>query len=359
MANDPSKTEKATPKRIQDAREKGNVAKSQEVGKAVSVLGGLVALYFWLAYAGKEIMVIFRQYLTVTPHLELNSATVLSMVTELALSLTIIVLPVLLIIGLMVFISIRWQVGKLWSTKVFEVQWSRFNPVSGLKRMFMSLQTFVRLGKSLLQALCIGIAPVLAILGEYERFPNLYYMDAASVSGYILDLAFRATIYALVPMLLIAAADLVYQRWEYAENLKRTKDEVKDERKQMEGDLLIKGAMRRKMLKMSMQRMMQEVPKADVVITNPTHLAIALRYKAEEAPAPVVVAKGADLVAERIKKVAREHRVPIRENKPLAQALYKATDIGDMIPVELFQATAILLAQIWKAKHPGQHSKPS
>jgi flagellar biosynthetic protein FlhB len=172
MASDPSKTEKATPKRIQDARQKGNVAKSQEVGKAVSVLGGLVGLSFWLSYAGKEIMTIFRRYLTVDPSLELTPEAVMTLVAELAVSLAVIVLPVMLVIGLMVFISIRWQVGNLWTTKVFEVQWSRFNPVNGLKRMFVSLQTFVRLGKSLLQALCIGVAPVLVILGEYESFPN-------------------------------------------------------------------------------------------------------------------------------------------------------------------------------------------
>jgi flagellar biosynthetic protein FlhB len=358
MAADPSKTEQATPKRIEDARKKGNVAKSPEVAKSVSVLAGLLALSFWLAYSGGEIMTIFRHYLTIPARLELDPAAVTSMALDLSISLAIIVLPIMLVIALGVIVSLRWQVGQLWTTKVFEVKWERFNPITGLKRMFASLQTFVRMAKSLLQALCIGIAPVIVIAGEFEKFPGLYYMDATGVAVYILEMSFKITVYALIPMLIISAADLVYQRWEYAENLKMSKDEVKDERKQMEGDMFIKGKMRQKMMKMSTQRMMQEVPKADVVITNPTHLAIALRYNTQEAPAPVVVAKGADLVAERIKAIAREHRVPIRENKPLARALYKSTDIGDMIPAELFQATAIILAQIWKTKNPGKTTKP-
>ena len=155
-------------------------------------------------------------------------------------------------------------------------------------------------------------------------------------------------------MIAIAAADWWYTRWDYQENLKMTKDEVKDERKQQEGDPVVKGQIRQKMMKMSARRMMQQVPKADVVITNPTHIAVALRYNAAEAPAPIVVAMGVDRVAEKIKEVAREHRIPIRENKALARALYKQTEVGDVIPADLFQAVAIVLAQIWKTRPPKQ-----
>jgi flagellar biosynthetic protein FlhB len=165
-------------------------------------------------------------------------------------------------------------------------------------------------------------------------------------------------LYALIPMLIIAAADLWYTRWDYKENIKMTKSEVKDERKQMEGDEQIKSKIRQKMMKMSVRRMMQQVPKADVIITNPTHIAVALRYNAGEAPAPVVVAMGADRVAERIKDIARQNRVPIRENATLARALYKQTEVGDMIPAELFQAVAIILAQIWKTRKPATTATP-
>lgn len=353
MASDPSKTEQATPKRIEDARKKGNVAKSQEISKAVSILAGLAGLYFWMKYMASELMVVFRTYLTVQPDIELTDSRLVEMGISLAATLAKIVLPIMLLMLLVLIVSLRWQVGKLWSTEVFKFKPEKFNPINGLKRMFASLQTFVRLGRSILQAICIGIAPIFVIKGEFENFPALYYMDAGGIAVYILTMGAKVTTYALVPMIVIAVADLFYQRWEYAENLKMTKDEVKDERKQMEGDMFVKGKMRQKMMAMSARRMMQDVPKADVVITNPTHIAIALRYDAKEAPAPVVLAKGADRVAERIKEIARDSKVPIRENKALARALYKETEIGDMIPAELFQATAIILAQIWKNKKPG------
>lgn len=353
MARDPSKTEAATPKRIEDARKKGNVAMSQEISKAISILAGLVGLSFWMAFMTRELTDLFREYLTVRPGLELTDTSLVEMGLKLAMTLAKIVLPVMLLMVVMLIISLRWQVGKLWTTEVFKFKPEKFNPVNGLKRMFASLQTYVRLGKSLLQAICIGIAPIMVIKGEIEHFPGLYYMEPVGIAAYILTMAAKVVTYALIPMIVIALADLFYQRWEYAENLKMSKDEVKDEHKQMEGDPFLKSKMRQKMMAISAKRMMQDVPKADVVITNPTHLAIALRYNSDEAPAPIVLAKGADKVAERIKEIARENKVPIRENKPLARALYKQTDIGDMIPAELFQAVAIILAQIWKSKKSG------
>jgi flagellar biosynthetic protein FlhB len=158
------------------------------------------------------------------------------------------------------------------------------------------------------------------------------------------------TLYALIPMLILAFIDLKYTRWDYTENLKMTKDEVKDELKQAEGDPKVKAAVRQKMMQMSRRRMLQDVPKADVVITNPTHYAVALLYNRMEAPAPVVVAKGVDRLAEKIKEVARANQVPIRENKALARALYSQVEIGEMIPEELYKATAAILAQVWKIK---------
>jgi flagellar biosynthetic protein FlhB len=166
----------------------------------------------------------------------------------------------------------------------------------------------------------------------------------------MLEMGMKMVKYAMLPMLVIAIADLWYTRWDYEENLKMTKDEVKDERKQAEGDPAVKAQQRQKMMEVMAQRMLENVPKADVVVTNPTHYAVALRYDAVEAPAPVVLAKGVDHLAERIKEVAREHRVPIRENVPLARALYRQVEVGDMIPEELYQAVASLLASLMKFK---------
>jgi flagellar biosynthetic protein FlhB len=355
MSRDPSRTENATPKRIREARQKGNVAKSQEVTKTVTVLAGLAALFICIGLLSGEMLRLFRYFLGNGAGISINDADMASMGLWISLSLAKMLLPVLLIIAAAAYISLRVQVGKLWTTKIFEFKLEKFNPVNGLKRMILSMQTLVRLGKSLLQALFIGLAPFLVLKKEMPNFANLYYMDAFGVAIYILSISAKMVMYALVPMAAIAAADWWYTRWDYRENLKMTKDEVKDEHRQQEGDPQIKRQIRQKMMKMSARRMMQQVPKADVVITNPTHIAVALRYNAMEAPAPVVVAMGVDRVAEKIKEIAREHHIPIRENKSLARALYKQTEVGDTIPAELFQAVAIVLAQIWKTKPPRQN----
>jgi flagellar biosynthetic protein FlhB len=359
MARDPSKTEQATPRRVNKAREEGNVAKSPEVTKAVSILAGLVGLSACVNYMAGELLSLFRHFLGSSPsYRDISEASVYELGLYLSLVLAKTTLPTVLCIGLAVYISLRVQVGRLWSSKVFSFKLERFNLFAGLKRMFISPDTLIRLLKSLLQALFIGLAPVLAVRDEMGKFASLYYADAAGTAVYLLEIGSKMVGYALIPMLIIAAADLFYTRRQYAENLKMSKDEVKDERKQAEGDEKIKAAMKSKMLKMSARRMMLEVPKADVVIANPTHIAVALRYNAAEAPAPVVVAMGVDSVAEKIKEVARQHGIPVRENKELARALYKQTEIGDVIPPELFQAVAVILAQIWKTRNPGKIPNP-
>lgn len=348
---DPSKTEKPTPKRINKARKKGNVAKSQELNVAMTILAGTIGCYVWFEYLGKSLLSIFRFFFsTAILTFEPNEASVIAMVPWMAVELAKMLLPIMLFIGLVVFIAVRVQVGKLWTTEVFKPNLKKFNPISGIKRMVLSIQTLMRLGKSLLKALAIAIAVYIVIQGEIPKLMDLYYVDASTLAAHILGLGLDMTIYALVPMLAIAAFDVWYSRWDYIENLKMTKDEVKDERKQAEGDPVIKGKQKQKMMQMAMSRMMQQVPKADVVITNPTHIAVALKYNSMEAPAPIVVAKGADRVAEKIKEIARENKVPIKENVPLARALYKQVEVGDMIPEDLYQAVATILAQLWGSK---------
>ena len=348
---DPSRTEEATPKRLRETRNKGNVAKSQEVSKAVTILAGLMGLTFWIGYIGRDMTGLFRHFLSnaiLTFNPSITDVAALSVM--LAMELARLLLPFMLFIAASVFIAMRMQVGKLWTTEVFKFKWERFNIINGIKRMFFSLDTYIRLGKSLLQAICIGVAPWMVIKAESPKFMALYYGDAGNLAGYLLTVGAKMVTYALVPIIIIAAVDFFYSRWDYGENLKMTKDEVKDERRQQEGDPAIKNKQRQKMMQMSARRMMQEVPKADVIITNPTHISVALRYNSMEAPAPLVVAMGADKVAEKIREIARENGIPIRENKPLARALYKQVDVGDMIPEDLYQAVAAILAQVWKHK---------
>lgn len=345
---DPSRTEEATPKRRNKQRQEGNVPKSQELGKAVSLVGGMIALYVWIGPMAEQIKILFRHFLGHAWEFDPNPQNVYSLSIELALEICKILLPVMLFLAFLAFLAQRLQVGKLWTTKVFKFKWQRFNLLKGLKQMLLSPQTILRTIKSLLFSIILALIPGYLIYQEYQNFLPMYYATPEGVAVYMLQMALRLASYALLPILTIAAFDVWQSRYAYKEGMKMTKDEVKDERKQAEGDPVIKGQQRKKMMETMMKRMMQDVPKADVVVTNPTHIAVALRYNTAEAPAPVVLAKGADHLAEKIKAVAREHKVPIRENVPLARALYKAVDVGEMIPEDLYKAVATLLASIWK-----------
>jgi flagellar biosynthetic protein FlhB len=355
---DPSRTEQATDKRVSKAREQGNVAKSQEVAKALVILGGLVIMRFYLEYVGKDMVRIFRWYLQEGLSFQPSEQNVYRLFIDCSADMAIMTLPIMFGVGLVAYAANRYQVGQLWTTKVFEFKLDRvFNPMAGLQRMFLDVKTLIRLARSLFQAIAIGIAPYLVLRAELPNMMPLFYQNASGLASYILFTSFKMIFYALIPMLIIAAVDWWYTRWDYGENLKMTKDEVKDERKQAEGDPIIKQKQRQKMLQAMARRMMKEVPKADVVITNPTHYAVALKYDPSIAPAPVVVAKGVDHLALKIKEIALENRVPIRENRPLAQALYKSVEIGDPIPTELFQAVATILAQLHKFKMKARTQK--
>lgn len=348
MAKDPSRTEQATGKRVSKAREKGNVPKSQEASKAATTLAGTVALAFTIDTLGARMQDVFRRFLAMPNSFDPTPEAIVDLFLWCSVELAVMVLPVMFVVALSAFLIIRLQVGKLWTTQVFKFDPSRFNVIAALKRMFFSAQTFIRLAKSLALALLIGIAPYIVLKQEMYNLLPLYFADITGIAAYMLDTGYRMVCYALVPMCIISAVDIWYSRYQYNENLKMTKDEVKDERKQSEGDPFVKSQQRQKMMKMMAKRMLQEVPKADVVITNPTHIAVALRYDTSQAPAPMVVAMGADHLAQRIREIAREHGVPIRENKPLARALYKSAEVGDVIPPELYKAVAAILAGLLK-----------
>ena len=347
---DPSRTERATPKRVSKQREEGNVPKAPELGKAVSLLGGLCVLYAWIGPMADNIKRLFRHFLSHSWEFDPNPENVYSLSIEVTLEIARMIMPILLILGFLAFLAQRLQVGKLWTTKAMRPTLKRFNIVQGLKQMLASPQTALRTIKSLLFSLVLGIIPGWIIFKEHQNFLPMYYASTEGVATYMLQMAFKLTCYALLPIIAIAIFDVWQSHYAYNEGMKMTKSEVKDEQKQAEGDPVIKGQQRRKMMEMMSKRMLADVPKADVVVTNPTHIAVALSYNTSEAPAPIVLAKGADNLAEKIKEVARENRIPIRENVPLARALYKSTEVGDMIPEELYKAVAAVLASIWKLK---------
>ncbi|MFP4167517.1 MAG: flagellar biosynthesis protein FlhB [Desulfonatronovibrionaceae bacterium] len=350
---DPSRTEKATPKQRRKARQEGNVPRSEEMPKAVTIVAGLIIIRLTFPFISTKLTETCRFFLDKQILMDLNTDTIRSVFVYSIQQMALILLPIMLFVFLACVVCIRAQVGHLWTFKPFKPKISKFNIVSGLGKI-CNLNSAIKLVRSIFQAAVIAVAPYLVIKSEIHNFLPLFYQSIEGVIVYILELGYKTFLYALVPMIIIAIIDLVYQRWDYEENLKMTKDEIKDERKQAEGDPAMKKEQRQKMFSSMQQRMRKEVPEADVVITNPTHIAVALKYDPSKAPAPLVLAKGADYMAEKIKEIAREHDVPIRENKPLAQALYKSVEIGESIPEEMYKAVAAILAELYKyKKQPG------
>lgn len=349
---DPSKTEKASAKRRNKQRNEGNVAKGEEITKVVVLLAGLIALRSLIGFYHEQFTEIYRWTFTEAIHIQINEATTYALFTWGVSRMALLVMPLLLVLVFISWLTGRLQVGKLWTTKPLQPKFGKiFNVMSGLKKLFISPATLIKLAKSVLQAFAVGIAPYIVLQQEMDNLLPLFHADTRGIIAYLLMTGYKMTCYALVPMLLIAIVDLWYQRWNYEEQIKMTKDEVKDERKQAEGDPQIKQQQQKKMMQMMASRMFQDIPKADVVVTNPTHYAVALQYDAMVAPAPLVLAKGVNRVAERIKEVARENNIPIEQNVPLAQALYKQVEIGESIPEELFQAVAAILAKLNKFKN--------
>lgn len=342
------KTEEATPKRKQEARKKGQVAKSTEISSAFVILAG----FYTLKLLGVGVYTELASFMTgifshlSTTDLTIDAVQLLAMSFELVIAKTI--LPLLLVI-MTISLAINFmQVGAMFSTEVLMPDFGKINPLSGFQRLF-SKRSLVELAKALIKVGIIGYFIyrfALMKTNDIPKFINMELVDSLKVVGsLVIDLAFQI----ITVMMILAVFDYMYQWWEHNQSLKMSKEEVKEEMKQTEGNPQIKSKIKEKQRAMAMRRMMQEVPRADVVVTNPTHLAIALKYEKSMA-APVIVAKGQDFLAERIKQVARENKVAIVENKPLARALYPAVEIGDVIPPELYQAVAEVLAYVYRLK---------
>ncbi|MCP4688204.1 MAG: flagellar biosynthesis protein FlhB, partial [Desulfobacterales bacterium] len=248
------------------------------------------------------------------------------------------------------------QFGFLFTTDSLTPNLGKLNPVSGVKRLF-SLKSLVELVKSVLKLLVVGLIAYLVLKGELDNIPGLMFLGVRDILDFIGDVSFDIILYVSLVLIILAVLDFSYQRWQHEKDMRMTKQEVKDEGKEREGDPQIKARIRSAQMELSRRRMMEKVPEADVVITNPTHYAVALQFNPKEMVAPRVVAKGSNLVAQKIKKIARENHVPVLEDKPLAQALYKAVDIDDFIPAELYRAVAEVLAYVYRLNGKGPAGK--
>jgi flagellar biosynthetic protein FlhB len=338
MSDKHDRTEQATGRRRQQALEKGEVARSRELVSMASTGGIILVLMFWGGGAVAHLSGIMRRLLSLQYGMEPFGVMRSAGAEALAL-----LLPFLLAGAALAIAGSVVQGGVV--TKPLEVKFSQLNPLQGLKRIF-SMQGLVELGKNLLK-FCVGAYVVyIVIRKEVALLPSLLQLEFGEIVQVAGGMVMKAVLTGFAFIFVIAVLDYNIQRWRHEQSLKMTKSEVKDEYKELEGSPLVKSRIRGLMRDMARRRMMREVPKATVVITNPTHLAVALQYDGKSMSAPKIVAKGSELLAGKIKEIARHHGVPIIEDKPLARSLYKV-DLGAYVPEALYRAVARILAQIF------------
>ncbi|NGP44111.1 flagellar biosynthesis protein FlhB [Bacillaceae bacterium SIJ1] len=343
------KTEKATPKKRQDTRKKGQVAKSADVNTAIILL--FVFLFFAIAGGSMKdkVLAFFITAFTEDIFLTLNIHNVMEMFIVVLTEVAWLLLPIMAIAGVGAFLGNIIQVGPMFSGEVVKMKLDRLNPLQGFKRIY-SLRALVEFVKSMLKISLVGFCTFLVIWLNMEELVRLTLKPLEASLHFFAWTTVVMGLAASLLLIFLAALDYMYQRYDHEKNIKMSKQDVKDEYKKMEGDPLIRSKRKEKQKQLAMQRMMQEVPNADVVITNPTHYAVALKYDEEISEAPFVVAKGQDYMAQKIKDSARKHNVAIVENKPVARALYAQLDIRDQVPASMFQAVAEILAYVYQLK---------
>jgi flagellar biosynthetic protein FlhB len=343
------RTEPATPKKREEARRKGQVAKSREI-VSVAVLGtGILYLFLGGESMAMTLGNTIKQAFAMVPELCVADLSTVVVFHQTIRSFLAIVLPLMLVLSAAAILASMVQTGFVWSVTPLAPKASKIDPIQGMKRIF-SKRAGVELGKSLAKMIIVGWAAFSTLQDEVHHLTELAYQSEAQIMSLLGNASLKVATRCCTVIVLLAVLDYLYQRWEYEQNLKMTKQEVKEEFKQTEGDPLVRSRIRSIQREMARRRMMEEVKTADVVITNPQHLSIALRYDSAAMTAPTVVAKGADKIAFKIREVAREYAIPMVENKILAQNLYRSVDVGQEIPEDLYRAVAEILAYVYGLK---------
>ncbi|MFF2888090.1 flagellar biosynthesis protein FlhB [Paenibacillus sp. NPDC057967] len=343
------KTEKATPKKREESRNKGQVAKSTDLPGAFILLFAFASFLmlgnYYKSHINQLFGGLFHNWLT----MEVTTANMMELFLNVTKQCLFMLLPIFAIVMVIGIAGNVIQFGFLLTGEPLKMKLNKLNPIEGFKRIF-SMRSLVEFLKSILKVSIIGILVYSTIVREWDKLLTLSMQSLETIFSFTASLTIKLGIEIGAVLAVLAFLDYLYQRYEHEKSIKMSKQDIKDEYKKTEGDPLIKGRIRERQRKMALQRMMQDVPKADVVITNPTHFAIALKYDASKMEAPTVLAKGMDHVALRIKEIAKENGVITMENKPLARALYERAEIGDVIPADLFQAVAEVLAYVYKMK---------
>jgi flagellar biosynthetic protein FlhB len=324
-----------------------------EVIAAVSLLAMFAGFKVLGPYLISQFAALLTRYLSgdvLLAYQTLNIDNLTSILAGALLAFAMIAVPILFIALLIGVLANVMQVGFMFSTKALAPKMDRINPLQGMKRLFSS-RTLYELAKSLIKITLIVIIAYSAYTNNMQNFPKMMTSDLLSSISKMVELIINTAFTLCIALLILSVFDYAYQWWRHEKDLRMTKYEVKLEYKQQEGDPQLKSKIQQKQRQMAMMRMMQSVPEADVVITNPTHFAVALKYDQQNSSAPVVLAKGKDYVAQKIKDIAKDHKIEIVENKPVAQSLFRSCEIGKEIPLELYAAVAEILAYVYKLKN--------
>jgi flagellar biosynthetic protein FlhB len=350
------RSQQATARRKEEARRKGQVAISRDVPTAVILFGAVGLLYMFSGTLTSKMTTVMQDWLMratdAAARSELRPDAIRDVWRMVGWDTLKLVLPVSIGVAVAGSAAYFLQIGWLWRPETLHADVSRVSPLAGLSRL-LSFRSAAELIKALIKLAVIGGVVYLTIRRDLTRLPELVQYDPQTTLIMIAALVFRMIMLVAFAMGVIALVDYVYQRFEWERSLKMSRQEVKEEHRETEGDPTIRSRVRSLQRQMARHRMMADVPKADVIITNPTHLAVALRYDQNSMTAPIVVAKGAGFIAERIKEVAREHGVMVMENKIIARTLYELVDIGREVPAELYRAVAEILALVYRAR--GRH----
>ncbi|MBU5591065.1 fused FliR family export protein/FlhB family type III secretion system protein [Clostridium sp. MSJ-4] len=341
------KTEEATPRKKRDARKKGQIAKSKEVGLAMTLLASTLIIATLSSFSSRLLKEDMVYFLGQNLNLSINEANLRNLMITSLLRFAMSYLPIVLPIMVMGILANYIQSGFLFTTETLKPKLSKLNPINGFKRIF-STRTLVELFKDVILITVVGYVGYKFLRDNYSTILTVGNLYIGSVGPFFKQLVLDIFKKITLIMVILAISDYVYQRYMHKKDLKMTKQEVKEEYKQDEGDPQIKGKIKQKQREMATRRMMQAVPDATVVVTNPTHIAVALKYENGKSEAPIVVAKGSEYVALKIKEVAKENDVPIIENKPLARLIYEEVDIDSEIPDNMYQAVAEILVMVFK-----------
>jgi flagellar biosynthetic protein FlhB len=351
-SDEDQKTEDASSKRLSEARDSGNLPISREVGNWFLFFGIIVSMSVAFPFLAKSLMKHLRLFIEMPHQLHIGDHSLQHVLGQTLLNIGLPVLLIFVILIVAVVAGTMVQTG-LYAAPL-KMHWEKLNPVSGFHNMF-SKGAIVELWKGFTKIAVIGYVAYLLLRPYVDAVDHMIGRDLTDISGALQEEAFGLMLTLMFVISLIAVIDLAYRRYEYFKSLKMTKQEVKDENRQSEGDPMIKMRIRQLRMEKARKRMMASVPKADVVLTNPTHYAVALRYDTEKMHAPIVVAKGADLVALRIRELAEKSGVPLVANPPLTRALYQAVEVDQEIPSQHYRAVAEVISYVYKLKKQRLH----